>query len=111
MATPTSTPSPGAIKAARALLALLADRSIVVLDHAIATRLLATTIQELTDGVERGTARAIATTIRGMAERARTPDLAGFAETLADVVRGAYGVGAPAPADDGEGGDGEGTSK
>ena len=92
---------PGALTAARDLLAALAEGSIVVVDPDRATAALAEVIVTLHQGATRETARGCVAVLDRLAEGMTSVTVAAVIRGAADILCRGYGVGRPVagPAD------------
>ena len=84
---------PGALVAARDLLAALAEGSVVVVDEGRATAALAEVIVTLHQGATRETARGCVAVLDHAAARMTSPTVAAAPSGAADTLGRGYGVG------------------
>lgn len=86
---------PGAIVAARDMLAALAEGSVVVVDPDRATAALAEVIVTIHQGATRETARGCVAVLDSAAARMTSPTVAAALSGAADILCRGYGVGRP----------------
>lgn len=86
---------PGAERAARDLLAALAEGSVVVVDEGRAMAALAEVVVLMHQGAARETARACATLIDRAAVGVKSPTVEGAMKGCAGLIRRGYGVAVP----------------